>query len=899
MPTRISLYVLALLLLLLAGASQADESPPQGQLPETLTPLHYRLDLEIDPDLERFFGEAEIDVRLQEPLSALWLHGRGLDVEAASIRLPDGRSIEADYAEIDASGVARLTAEARLPAGETTLVLSYSAPFNSSLEGLYRVEEAGETYAFTHLQPIAARSVFPGFDEPRFKTPYDITLTVRGEDEAISNAPLVESEGLPDGRKRLRFATSEPLPSYLVALAVGPMDIVTWEPIPPTPERSRPLPLRGAAAKGRGAELHYALENTAAMLSLLEDYFGLAYPYAKLDIVAVPAFSPGGMENVGAIFYSEDRILFDATPSIYQKRSYAYIHAHELAHSWFGNYVTPAWWNDLWLNEAFATWMADRIVSQWRPEDFDDRGPLRNARRAMWTDRLHNARAVRQPIQSNHDISNAFDRITYSKGGGLLAMFERYLGEAIFQEGVRRFIKRFPHGTATAEDFMAALAEAADDSMLVIAQRSLLEQSGIPQVELDWRCAEGTTKLDLQQSRYLPAGLDPLPAQVWKLPLCLAIQTDQGRERHCMILKQARTEVTLNGPQCPAWILPNEAGAGYFLWSLPQMGWSALLEAFGSLGAAEQLSVMTSASAAYRNSDLDLDLFLAFAEKAARASAWDVAAAPMQVMRDVKNFILPLTRQEEILALYREIYRPALARFDLSQNLFEEGVSRSEEALLLGDLLWFLALDANDPLLRAQLKPLGEAYLGFNGDGMINPQRLHADFRRLALIVAAEENGLPFVEAIIEQISASRDQSLRNNLIAVLAHLTEPEVVERVQTLILDPERPRREASRLLYRQARRVLNRDAVWDFFRAEEPAILERIPRSHRGSLPWLTSAFCDAEAAADIAAYFEPRIEDWRGGPRQLRQSLDVVNVCVGLAEAQRDDAVAFLDALARQ
>ncbi len=885
------------LILGLAGANVAvaEGPPPFGQLPETLRPLHYRLAFEVDPDQERFSGKAEIDLMIDEPTSSFWMHGRGLEVELAELRLPDGLRLPASYEEIEDSGVVRLSLPERLVVGEATLVIDYSAPFNSSLEGLYRTEEAGESYAFTHLQPIAARSVFPGFDEPRFKTPFDITLTVRAEDEAISNAPLASVDILEDGRKEISFATTEPLPTYLIALAVGPMDIVTWEPIPPTPQRSEPVPLRGAAAKGRGPELTYALENTAAMMVILEDYFDQAYPYAKLDILALPAFSPSGMENAGAFFYREERLLFDEEPSIYQKRSYAYVHAHELAHSWFGNYVTPVWWNDLWLNEAFATWMAERVVHQWQPETFDDRGPQRAASRAMWTDRLPSARAVRQPIESNHDIANAFDRITYSKGGGLLAMFERYLGEALFREGVRRFIRTFPHGVANAEDFIEIMAETAEDERLVAAQRSFLEQSGIPLVHLDWQCSADGTQVSIGQSRYQAAGLEPAPAQLWDLPLCLAYKADGERQRHCLILEEKEINLPLEGQSCPAWMLPSDGGTGYYLWAMPERHWQALLEAFETLSAGEQKALMTSVSAAYRAGDLGLETLLAFAAKAAGSPAWDVAAAPMQALRDVKNFVLPLQRQEEIKALYREIYRPALARFQLSDRLFAEGASTSDEALLLGDLLWFLALDASDPDLRAGFKALGEAYLGFEGDGELHPEVLHGDFRRLAMIVAAEELGPDYVEALITKMDQTRDQVLRGNIQAVLAHLTDPAAVARVQSLILDPERAQREASRLLYRQARRVANRDAVWSFFRENEQAILARLPTSHRGGLPWLTSAFCTADDAAAIEAFFTPRIETWRGGPRQLSQVLDVVRICAALAEAQQEDALDFLTA----
>lgn len=891
---RLACRTAAVLLCLLATGAAALEVP-RGQLPEGVTPLRYRLELTVDPSRERFEGRVAIDLRFDARTEAFWLHGRDLTVRQASLSLPDGREIAARYEEV-AKGVAGIALAEAVGPGEASLRLDYDAAFGSGSDGLFRVTDGGEAYAFTHLQAIDARRVFPAFDEPRFKTPFDIALVVRDGDRAVSNAPLAESAPAAGGMTRLRFETSEPLPTYLVALAVGPLDIVPWTPIPPNAERPDPVPLRGVAVKGKGAQLAYALESTAAMLALLEDYFALPYPFAKLDIVAVPQFGPSGMENAGAIFYREDRLLLGEAPSVWQRRGFAYVHAHELAHSWFGNYVTPAWWDDLWLNESFATWMAERIVSAWRPEDFDRRGPQRSAARAMWSDRLPSTRAVRQPIAGNEGIATAFDRITYSKGGGLLAMFERYLGEAVFREGVRRYIRRFPYGVATAEDFMAALAESAEDRGIVLAKRSLIELPGIPLLSLDWRCGEGgSAEVALRQSRYLPPGLSVAAQEPWRLPVCLAYETEGKRRRHCMQLTGEPQKLTLAGA-CPTWLLPNEGGAGYFLWSLPAAGWRKLQAAFESLSPAERLSLITAADGAYRLGELGLADYLGFARAGAASGYWDLAEAPMQLLRDVKNFVLPTPLQPPVKALYREIFRPALARFALSDAALARGAETSEEALLLADLLWFLALDADDPALRRQLSRLGQAYLGYGGDGALHPEVLHADYARMAMIVAAQEVGLPLIEELIARLVESRDGVLRDNITATLGYLSDREAVARVQALILDPRLPEREASRLLYRQAQRVLNRETVWRFFTEREAAILERIPESHRGGLPWLASAFCSPERRAAVEAYFAPRVAAWEGGRTSLAKTLDLIDLCIGLVALQRPDAEAFVEGL---
>ncbi len=448
---------------------------PFGKLPTGVTPSHYSLELEVSSAADRFTGEARIAVTLEQATELIWLHGRGLTVNDSKVIAETGAEIAARFEEIEESGVAKLETAEPVGPGAVTLVLPYSAPYEDSLVGLYKAEGDGQSAIYTDFQPLDARRAFPGFDEPRFKTPFDIAVTIDAGDVAISNAPERERTSLPDGRQRIVFATTVPLPTYLVALAVGDLDVVEWAPIPPNAVRDRPIPLRGIAPKGKGAQLSYALEHTAAQLAILENYFASPYPYAKLDLVVPIAFGPSGMENAAAIFYRQDRFLIEDQPSIYQLRGYAYLHAHELAHSWFGNLVTPAWWDDLWLNEAFATWMADKIVHAWRPQDFDDRGPLRGARRAMWNYRLLSTRQIRNPIRSEHDIAAAFDNITYSKGGGVLSMIERYMGPQVFREGVRRYIAQHRDGVATAEDFFDALAERAGDPSIVRAFRSFVE----------------------------------------------------------------------------------------------------------------------------------------------------------------------------------------------------------------------------------------------------------------------------------------------------------------------------------------------------------------------------------------------------------------------------------------
>ena len=765
------------------------------------------------------------------------------------------------------------------------------------MEGLYQVKQGDQAYAYTHFEPLSARRAFPIFDEPRFKTPFDLSVTIGGSDSAISNGAERETVELNDGRKRVSFRTTKPIPTYLVALAVGDFDVVEWAPIPPNDVRSRPIPLRGIAPKGKGGKLGYALEHTATMLTILEDYFAIPYPYAKLDLVAVAEFNSGGMENVGAIFYRQEKILIDETPSIYQLQGYAYIHAHELAHTWFGNLVTPAWWDDLWLNEAFATWMASRVVHAWKPEEFDDRGPVRGARRAMWSDRLVSARQIRQPIVSDHDIVNTFDSITYSKGGGVLSMVERYMGPESFRAGVRRFMTRHSHGVATAEDFFAALSEGAGGSGVTHAFRSFVEQPGTPMLAVDWSCDDsGAADVSLMQSRGLPLGSKGAAAKSWSIPICLAFPNGGERQSKCTLMTETEMTVPLPTAACPAWILPNEAGAAYMNFTLPDRGWDALVENMDALQPSEVLSVIGSMGAAYEAGLGTTARVLEAAKSVAQSSHWDVARAPMQDLRNIRNYILPRDLRPAVLAEMRRLYASALARFDLSDAGLAADEDNSDLALLRGDLIWFMALDAKEPELRGRLSPLGQAYVGYGSDDELHREVLHPNLVRVALITALEEEGLPFAEILIQWLRRTDDAVLRNHIIYTLGFQTDPALVERVWTLILDPATSKRDASQLLRRQGRRVDNAEALLDWITAHYDVLLERFPRRHRPWIVWRLSALCNSADRDRVEAFFTERVKAHRGAPRALANVLEQIELCTAVVTAQRTAAVKTIRAL---
>ncbi|VWX53355.1 M1 family metallopeptidase [Novosphingobium sp. 9U] len=554
---------------------------PLGRLGDAVRPTAYRLDLTVDPAQARFSGHAEIAVVLAASAKEVFLHGRDLNVGRVVAQV-GSRTIPGAWSQLDRYGAARIAFPEPLPAGPATLVFDYDAPFGDTAAGMFHVRVDGAWYSWTQFQSTDARAAFPGFDEPGFKTPFEVTLRTPAGLKAIANGPELPltHEGTLDVH---RFAPIAPLPTYLVAMMVGPF--VTQEgSVEPTRQRADPLPLRIVSTRQNAGRLDYARENSGQIVRLLEDYFGEPFPYPKLDQITTPIL-PGAMENAGADLYRDDLLVMDRNAPLAQQKEFGRIVAHELAHQWFGDLVTPAWWDDLWLNESFANAMGYLIGQAWRPDLDIWSGTLDEGFAAMEVDSLRAGRAVRQPITATAQIDSAFDPITYGKGGHVLAMMGAYMGEARFRDGVRRYIAAHRHGTATSADFFAALSQAADDPRIVSSLRSFVEQQGVPLLVF----GRDGERFNATQIRYAPLG-QPTPATRWIIPVCVR----RGAVRQCKIMDGRSASFDVPGTEP---LVPNAWGTGYYRFDMPRRMWQALIGAGRSLTAGEALSVADSLSA--------------------------------------------------------------------------------------------------------------------------------------------------------------------------------------------------------------------------------------------------------------------------------------------------------------
>jgi alanyl aminopeptidase len=865
-----------------APAPVAAEPLPTLRLPADTRPLAESIELHIDPRQERFSGAVDIEVQLAHPRSTLWLHGKDMHVTEASVTPEGGAPVAGLWQDRHESGVASIGLPSAIPAGRAHVRIVFDAPFGRGQKGLYTTAEANESYAFTQFEAIAARLAFPCFDEPGFKIPFTTTLVVPAGMQAVANTREVSRAPIGGDAVRVSFAPTLPLPSYLVAFAVGPLDIVPVADVPPNATRTRPLPLRGVAPRGRGKDMAYALAHTGEIVGVLENYFGIGYPWDKLDILAVPG-KGGAMENAGAITYSERLVLFDgATAPVSQRRAYASVMAHELAHQWTGDLVTMAWWDDTWLNEAFATWMAAKATQTWDPTLHQDIALLRGVQGAMGADSLVSARAIRQPIASTHDIENAFDSITYQKGAGVIGMFEHWVGPEAWQKGVRAYLQAHKFGNATADDFLDAQV-AATGKDVKTAMHTFLDQPGVPLLEVTSRCAPQHASLHVRQSRFLPVGSTGSAQQLWQVPFCTRV----GGATNCSLLTQAETDVDLGAAKaCPLDYSANADASGYYRFSLAPADLAALAGKLRGLSTREKMAYANSLRAAYARATTPMKDVVAAAAPLAADPMPAVAEEPMGYVVQARDWLVGDPLEARVERYGRELYAPAMRRLGWEPKKGEDDEARA----LRASVVWFLAMTARDPAVRAEAKKRGAAYLGIGKDGALHPEAVDPNLASAAVGVVGEEADRATWEAMKALLQRSVDEAVRGRIIWALGAARDPQLAEAGRQLVLDPSLRDNEMLTPLYAQISRPETREAAWTWLKEHYDAILTRLPRHHGGvQLVGAGRQFCDEARARDVEAFFGPKIEAIEGGPRALASTLEDVRLCSALRAAQEKSA----------
>ena len=859
-----------------------DGSRPAGlRLPPDVHPLGYAVDLTVIPGEPRIAGSVDIRLRLDRPRTTLWLNAEALHVTTVMLAgqpatwaasAPDAPDAEQGFASVQlATGVP-------LPAGETNLHITFDAAVGHGGDSVFEVAEDGRHYVLTTFEPISARKALPCFDEPGFKVPFDLTLTVPRDAVALANAPEVESTPLDATRKRVRFARSEPLPTYLFAFAVGPFDVVSAPSVAANDWRSTPLPIRGVALHGEGARLKSQLAQVGPLVGALEAWFASPYPYAKLDVVAVPGF-PGAMENAALITFDEFLMMVDPTQTpLDEQRGATTTLAHELSHQWFGNLVTMGWWDDLWLNEAFATWIANRMVDVVRPELGGEAQRLNQWRSAMSADSKASARRIRQPILSQHDMFSAFDAITYSKGASIIAMFERWAGPDAWQAGVRAYLRAHAFGNATTDDLLSEVSRVVGRD-IAPPFRSFLDTSGAPVVTLTVGApVAGKVHIAFDVERWRPAGSTASRDGPWQVPVCLAAA---GIADTCVLVTAPHHEVdiALTGPTVGA-LVPNIGGYGYYRVVVrPESHLRAALVKPRS--AAEAAALVASYSAGFASGALSAkEVLTALAPLGANSEPELVRAALALFTRIGANFIDdPDTSRATFEKRARAVFARSATRLGWAPKSRSES---TEVRVLRGEVMTFLAQTARDPRVRREAARLGREVIG---SGVIKREAVTPELLGTVLAVAIEDGPPALFETTLAALHTTRDPSLRAELLAALAATHDATLGAQVRALVLDPRLTETELLRPLAAQLANRTTRRAAFAWLETNFDALVRRMPPFEVGYLPFLVSGFCDATERADGERLFAPRVASLPGGPQSLAEALETIDLCRALVATQ--------------
>ena len=858
---------LALVLLLLAPHAAGAQ-----RLPDTVVPLHY--DITVAPDLAaaKFSGEETIRVRLARPLSAITLNAAEITFGDVSVRA-GSETYKAAVALDEAREQATLTVPGTLPAGEAEILIKYSGILNDDLRGLYLSQANNRRYAVTQLEATDARRMFPSFDEPAFKATFSLTAIIDKADSAISNgAVLSDTPGPGPDKHTLKFDTTPKMSTYLVALAVG--DFVC------NGGTADGIPVRICSTPDKKGLTAFALESTQQILEYLNNYYSIRYPFKKLDIVAVPDFAAGAMENTAAIFYRETLLLADESASIGTRKTIAAVLAHEIAHQWFGNIVTMQWWDDLWLNEGFANWMMSKPVRAWKPEWHLELDEVADNQQAMGLDALQATRPIRAKAETPAEINELFDPIAYEKGAAVLRMIEAWVGEEAFRKGVNAYIERFQYSNARAEDFWGTLTQATGKPVDRVMQ-TFVDQPGVPLVVADVNCtAGGAAEVVLSQERYVrdaAAAKGGPGSQVWQIPVCLRGSKGQVM---CDVLDAQRETLTLD--VCPDWLMANAGARGYYRTALEPDAVRRLADHVAPLAPAERMALLSDEWALVRASRHDIGVFLDLAGgfRAERSEAvMQTLTGPLGI---IGEYVAAPAAQPKFRAWMSALLRPALEDVGLEPRAGEPDDARALRATLVSAL----GSTARDDKVLAQARALVARELEKPGS---------VDRTLLTVIVplAALAGDAALYDRYLARAKSASDPEEKYRFLYALASFSDPALVRRTMDLILGPDVRSQDSKVFLGFLLRSPDARSLAWELVRARWPEIQKKDTTGNAYVVNAL-GGFCDAEAARSIAAFFAAnKVPD---AERTLRQSLERINSCAALVSAQRPALDRWLAAL---
>jgi len=816
-----------------------EETP--GKLPKEVEPVEYSVRIVPRVGQITFTGTETVKLSVRHSVHQLVLNALELEIADASV---DGKALSKSAIKIDNKNeLLTLALPSQLAAGEHTLTLSFSGKINQRGQGLFYMpyQEQGSPAVAgkkimlgTQFEATDGRRFFPCWDEPVFRARFQLTAVVPESWFAVSNMPIASETKSADG-KEVRFAATPPMSSYLNVFVAGELDLIE--------SRSRSTQLRVITTKGKAEMGHYALEAAAQILQYYNDYFGVPYPLPKLDQIALPGGFGGAMENWGGITYYESALLFDPKNSSAETKQNIYeVLAHEMAHQWFGDLVTMAWWDNLWLNEGFASWMGTKCTAHFNPKwevwlrRNLPRDPTRRAgiarEQAMEGDARSTTHPIQQPIATEAEANSAFDDITYKKGQSFLRMLESFLGEEVFRDGIRRYIAAHKYSNTTTADLWNALSEASKKPVGEIAA-GWTEQPGFPVVKV--KRGEGG-KVALTQERFT-VNFKNAPPLEWKIPLTYAVVGEAAET----LLMTRKTDKLENVPADRALKL-NVNGAGNYRVQYDDVSWNLLLQALPKLGVEDRVNLLSDAWGLVQANRAPVSLYFGLVEELPALTELAEREQLINVLDYINRLLIGSPERNKFQRYARSLLRPTFESLGWEPKADEPPAAGNLRASLISALG-----DLNDSEIIAGCRERFEKYLA-------DPASLAPDLRPPVLAVvgryAHEETWNKLYELGLKTTSIEEKQNYYN----ALAGASEPKLVKKTLPIALTDELPTSRAIFLVSRVARQSDHPDMAWDFAKANMKALLAKTDAlGATRYAPGLFTFFSENSRADELRAY----------------------------------------------
>lgn len=825
------------------------------RLPSSVTPTFQDIHLNLDPDAPHYSGSTRINVTVDTATKKVGFYQQDLTITHAEL-IQNERVVALNVEEGDYN-INWGMADADIAPGKYTLVIDFEGKVNTSSDGMYLSRFEESNYLFTQFEDMHARKAFPSFDEPAFKIAYQMTITAPEKQVVVSNTP-VESRDVSEGMQTVKFEKTKPMPTYLIAYTVGPFDSAELEGLS--------VPGKIYVPKGYADKTKFVVKHTPEILATLEDFFDIKYPYKKLDFVAVPNFTHGAMENVGLITYRDSLLLLEDEPGLTERKGPLNVIAHELAHQWFGNLVTMAWWDDLWLNEAFASWAASYTMMELYPElNFADRIVQESA---FGADASPTVKPVKKVVRTQPDVMDGLG-LNYSKGESILQMIESLIGTEKFREGVRNYMNTHAWGNTVADDLWAAL-DGVSDINLSAMMKAYLEQPAYPLISID---DNGT----ITQERFHYAGAT-VEAQTWAVPLKLTYKVNGKIKQEVVFIDKAKTTL----PQLAEadWVFPNDNATGYFRWAITSKQLANLLSDLNVLNNREKKNVLYNMQALLNAGKVSIDSIMPVLTALAKDNDPVVKRAAVGVLGEF-DYLINDDNRANYAALLNQEYLPLLNELTLEQTSGEaESVIslRNQLYSLLGNRANNEALIKKSELIAKQyIKDSSAVPAGIADTAIGITTKYTEDDLYDTLVAAFKEAQLPNVKRTLLYSMRYTDEATANKMLDLA--LTDD--ITPANTLYM------------LVRVSRNLELKTALYKWLDKNLDALIAKMPDYHVSRMPEFVSTTCSAENLDMAKAFYTPIKDKHEGMARSFDIMLDESNQCLRLKATYQEDFNKFL------